>query len=582
MENVGSQPIYQMKIEARDQFVPMRDGARLAVDIYRPDSEGKFPALLSLAEHNKFLQGPEIWDACREQPAWAPLWSGPCEAGDTKFWTSRGYVHVIGNIRGFGHSDPGDPFTDGKNDTYDLIEWIAKQPWCDGNIGMLGISGFAVRQSEAAYSQAPHLKAIFNYDHGEISFRDAYPGGVLQTFWIHLLKYIVENANTYHWNPADEPLFVEAMNNPDYRMYPHILNIVEQKGQIIPRMFKDLLYPYEPEDQTEIEKKLQGINIPFYTGCGAYGYTYKTHLFGSHRRFQHCDSAPFKKFLFNGPAHLTRPWASFHDEILRWYDYWLKGIDTGITQEPRVKIWNMGANKWRYADEWPLPQTQWTKLYLESWERLTDEPLAEGSYQGMDEPDAFVQMPLKQTRTVQKLRYMTEPLPKDLEVTGPLSLHFWAEIDQDDTNWIIVIRDVGPDVSVQTAREGEFSRPNVPEREVTRGWLKASHRAIDESKSLPGQPYHYLTKSKQRKVVPGEINRYDVEIAPTSNVFLQNHRICVDITAMDAPTGVGGDVNVEYIPYHICSSKTVLHKVYRNQKYPSHLLIPVIPADEKK
>ena len=581
MENTGSLPVYKMKIEARDKLVPMRDGARLAVDIYRPDSEGRFPALLSLAEHNKFLQGPEVWEACSEQPAWAPLWTGPSEAGDTKFWTSRGYVHVIGNMRGFGNSDPGDPFVDGKDDTYDLIEWIAGQPWCDGNIGMIGISGFAVRQSEAAYSQPPHLKAIFNYDHGEISFRDVYPGGVLHTFCVHLLKYCVDHDMEYKWDPADEPLFIEAMNNPDYLMYPHIINIIERKGMIIPRMFKDLIYPYEPEDQEAIEKRVQGVKIPFYTGSGAYGYTYKTHLFGSHRRFQHNNSAPFKKFLFNGPAHLTRPWGSFHDEILRWYDYWLKGIDNGITEEPRVKIWNMGANKWRYADEWPLPQTKWIRLYLDSWERLRGEPLAEGSYQGLNNPDAFVQMPLNQTRTVQKLRYMTEPLSEDLEVTGPLSLHFWAEIDQDDTNWIIVIKDVGPDVSVQTAREGEFARPVVPEREVTRGWLKASHRAVDEEKSLPGQPYHYLTKSKQKKIIPGEINRYDVAIAPTSNVFLRNHRICVDITAMDAPTGVGGDVNVEYIPYHICSSKTVVHKVYRNQEYPSHLLIPVIPVGEE-
>ncbi len=90
----------------------------------------------------------------------------------------------------------------------------------------------------------------------------------------------------------------------------------------------------------------------------------------------------------------------------------------------------------------------------------------------------------------QKLRYMTDPLPEDIEATGPLSLHFWAAIDQEDTNWIIILKDVGPDVSVQTAREGEMERPKVFEREVTRGWLKASRKAIDEKKSLPGQPFH--------------------------------------------------------------------------------------------
>jgi predicted acyl esterase len=130
---------------------------------------------------------------------------------------------------------------------------------------------------------------------------------------------------------------------------------------------------------------------------------------------------------------------------------------------------------------------------------------------------------------------------------------------------------------VQTAREGEMERPAVFEREVTRGWLKASHKAIGEKKSLPGQPFHPYKRSTRKPIVPGEINRYDVEIAPTSNLFKRDHRICLEITSLDVPTGVAGDSAVEYIPYHICSSKTVVHKIYRCQKYPSHLLLPVIP-----
>lgn len=579
-KNKGSQPIYKMKVEAIDQMVPMRDGAHLAVDIYRPDAEGKFPALLSIAMHNKALQNPEINQSFSNQPAWAPLWAGVSEAGDTQFFTSRGYVHVIGNYRGFGKSGPGNFFVNGKYDLYDLIEWIAEQPWCDGNVGMVGISGFAKAQSFAAYTRPPHLKAIFNYDHGEISFRDTYPGGVLHTFWMHMGKFAIEHYAEPNWTPEEEALIDKALDNPDFKMYPHIYNALERKGQIFPGLIRDYMYPYEPEDQTAIEEEVNDIDIPFYTGTGAYAYTYKVHMNGAHRRFQHCTKAPFKKFLFTGPAHLPRPFNIYHDEILRWYDYWLKGIDTGIKEEPPVKIWNMGANKWRYADTWPLPQTQWTKLYLDSWERLRWEPFAESSGQSTKDPDAFAQMPLRLTRKVQKLRYVTEPLPEDVEVTGPLQLTFWAEIDQDDTNWIIIVKDLGPDVSVQTAREGEFERPEVPEREVTRGWLKASYRAVDESKSLPGQPHHYLTESKQQKVVPGEINRYDVAIAPTSNVFLKNHRICVDITSMDVPPGTAGDVLAEYIPYHICSSKTVLHKVYRDEEHPSHLLIPVIPKED--
>lgn len=575
-KNEPSQPVYGTKVEGTDIMVPMRDGIRVAIDIYRPDAEGRFPALLAFAYHNKFLQSPEVIEACSNQPAWAPLWSGPAEGGDTKFFTSRGYVHVIGNPRGFGHSDPGDPLAEGRTDAYDLIEWIAQQPWCDGQMGMIGISAFGMNQIIAAMTQPPHLKAIFPYDPSLFSFRDACPGGLIHTMFLHLMKFSVENPREVKLNSEEEALWEDAYNNPDYRMYPAIFNLLQRRGKLGLRFFRLLINPYEQENADQEEEELKKINIPLYTGSGWYAYTYKMHLFGASRYWQKCTHSPFKKLLFTGPAHLPRPWIAFHDEVLRWYDYWLKGIDTGLKDEPRVKIWVMGANHWRYSDDWPLKETRWTKLYLDSWERLRWEPFVPSSRDGIDAPDCFVQMPLTQTRAVQKLRYVTDPLPHDLEVTGPLSLHFWAEIDQEDTNWIIIIKDVGPDVSVQTAREGEMERPQVFEREITRGWLKASHRAMNEEKSLPGQPFHPLTRSAQKPVEPGKINKYDVHIAPTSNLFKKDHRICVEITSMDVPTGVAGDSAVEYIPYHICSSKTVVHKIYRCQAYASYLLLPVI------
>lgn len=573
----ASQPIYGTKVEGTNIMVPTRDGARLAVDIYRPEAEGRFPALLAFAGHNKFLQSPLVIEACNNQPAWAPLWCGPAEAGDSRFFSTRGYAHVIGNPRGYGRSDPGDPWVKGRTDAYDLIEWIAEQPWCDGNIGMVGISWFGMNQMIAAMTQPPHLKAIFPYDPTNISFRELCPGGVMHSFRFHLAKFSAENLETFSLTPEEEILLKEAYDNPDYRMYPHVMNVLEREGKLAHRFFKDLISCHEPENQEPQEEALKNIKVPFYTGSGWYGYTYKVHLFGAFRYWAKCGNTPFKKLLLNGPAHLPRPWIGFHDEVLRWYDYWLKGIDTGIRDEPRVKIWVMGANRWRHAEDWPLKETQWTKLYLDSWERLRWEPFTPSSRDGIDAPDCFAQMPLTQTRTVQKLRFMTDPLPEDLEVTGPLSLHFWAEIDQEDTNWIIILKDVGPDVSVQTARAGEMDRPNVPEREITRGWLKASHRAVDEKKSLPGRPFHPLTRSAQKAVVAGAIDRYDVEIAPTSNLFKRDHRICLEITALDIPSGVAGDSAIEYIPYHICSSKTVVHKIYRCQDYPSHLLLPIMP-----
>ena len=107
---------------------------------------------------------------------------------------------------------------------------------------------------------------------------------------------------------------------------------------------------------------------------------------------------------------------------------------------------------------------------------------------------------------------------------------------------------MGPDVSVQTARMGERELPkDLPERELTRGWLKASYRVTDPERSEPGRPWHYLTRDKIQRVIPGEINEYQIEILSTCNLFKAGHRICLEITSLDLAEGVAGETAVEYI-----------------------------------
>jgi predicted acyl esterase len=314
----------------------------------------------------------------------------------------------------------------------------------------------------------PALEAIFPYDAcgaygGIMGFRESHPGGVIQTMLYHigLFSTIHENRGV----PADLPpelesLWEKAMKNPDYMMYAHLYNILTQKGQRDAMMFYPLVFPFDTEENTiQTEEMFKKIKIPFYTGAGAYAYTYKMHWQGAQHWFLNVDGP--KKLIFTGPAHLERPYHEYHDEILRWHDYWLKGVDTGIMDEPPVKTWVMGANKWRYAADWPLPETEWTKYYLHSWERLKREAhLPAWQTYANAQPDAFVQMPPTQSSRIERLRYMTDPLPEDTLVIGPISLTLYASIDQDDTNWIVILKDVGPDVSVRAARPGERSVPD--------------------------------------------------------------------------------------------------------------------------
>ena len=240
-------------IEERDLIVTMRDGTRLAVDVYRPDEPGKYPVLYACALHNKDIQGPDIADILPPQPAHAPLWFGPIEAGDTRRFIANGYVHVIAQPRGsakseghYGHED---------TDHYDMIEWITQQPWSDGKVGMVGISGYAGEQWRAAAQGHPALKAIFPYDAcsaygGMFGFRDFNPGGVIHTF-----PYLLDVFSTVHESrdvpgelpPEQQALWREAMRNPDYKQYVNLYNILTQKGQRTFVMYLMMTQPWEAD-----------------------------------------------------------------------------------------------------------------------------------------------------------------------------------------------------------------------------------------------------------------------------------------------------------------------------------------------
>ena len=176
-------------------------------------------------------------------------------------------------MRGVAKSEDG-PASDW--DYYDLIEWIAAQPWCNGNVGMVGPSDFARRQIEAARQQPPHLKAIFPISPSAAYwFRDFHPGGVISIF-----LYLLDQLEVTHevlgrpepLPPEREKLWQAAMNNPDYRMYGHLYNIVTQRGQHTPRFFDFLISPFETEEEIKkTEEGFEKIKIPFYTGASLGG-----------------------------------------------------------------------------------------------------------------------------------------------------------------------------------------------------------------------------------------------------------------------------------------------------------------------
>ena len=152
-----------------------------------------------------------------------------------------------------------------------------------------------------------------------------------------------------------------------------------------------------------------------------------------------------------------------------------------------------------------------------------------------------------------------------MEITGPIALCLYASIDQMDTNWIVALAEVAPD-----SRELEFSR----------GFLKASHRALDENRSSPWLPYHPHLESDP--VVPGKVYEYAIELSPTSIVLKACYRLKLSITSLDHALSPGQQLilGTGHMPWHLCSSKTTVHKIYHDSGRPSHILLPIIPLNK--
>jgi len=555
-----SQPQYGIKVD-RDIYVTMRDGVRIAVNVFRPDAQGKFPALLAMSGYGK----EEMELLLPPQPLnKSAVWDCNIEAGDFNDIVPRGYVHIIGDVRGTGRSEGQFPGPEGK-DNYELIEWAAAQPWCNGNVGMIGYSYFSMTQMKTAIEQPPHLKCLAVSHVLNDFYRDlSYHGGVLSLMgygvWYgrhgtsgfapnNAVSMMQKNLPSKEFEERRQ----ELLNHPDIKHYPNLYHLLlyPQKS---PWFFDSLMNPYDGPSYREasIYPYYDKIKIP-------------VHVIGkvAHEDMGYWDvyegvKTPKKLFVKpNGPEE--RPWREDLEVLIRWYDHWLKGNDTGMMNEPAIKYFVMGENKFHYTEQWPLPETQWVKCYLRRWEGLSFEPELH-----QEEPDGFFQQPLHVSNKRDSVIYQSPVLDEDLRVIGPAAVNFFASIDQDDTNWIVKLFDVAP---------------NGVETRVAKGFLKASHRAVDPAKSKPYAPYHPHTRESSKPIEPLAINEYNVSLGMILNVFKEGHQIKFTLESMESPRDA--ELQIHYHPI-LNHSKSILHKIYHDKQHPSHLLLPVILGKREK
>jgi predicted acyl esterase len=534
----------------RDITIQMSDGVRMTVDVVRPDGAGKFPALISMAAFNKDIQTDRVWPAAGRSRRIRGTPDAAIEAGPWDYFVPRGYVHIIGSVRGTGKSEGAFDFMGPREvmDTCEVIEWAARQPWCNSHVGMLGIGDAAVHHLLAGMRHPPHLKAIAPIGAFWDNYREFWwPGGILSVGFLRWLISLTNfdvhtQENSLREEMGEkayrkaircaledcdvraEPSLVEALRNPDLPTNAGVIDV----------LLRPTWGRYWEEravlDPSQIE-------VPTYLG-GA-----------SHRPaalYRWPDLKVPKKLVTTPPPYVDRPYTQFSLEVLRWYDYWLKGIDTGIMDEPNVRLFVRGANEWLTADDFPVPGTRFIPFALHENHSLSEiEPWPETASSSYD------------TRPSHRgfLKYYSAPLLENTEIAGPIVLKLYASCRGTDMDFFVGLWDVDP--------EG---------REVclNRGWLKASHRELDLKRSKPWWPVH--THRTPQPLVPGQVYSFDIDIYATANLFKAGHRIMLKISSADDEPENLGEVKMN----HLLSQTSNIVTIYHEERYPSYLLLPVI------
>ena len=540
-----SEPRHRMRRDD-DVAVTMRDGANLLADVYRPDDDQRFPALVSASPYPRQIQD-----------LGAPM--GFIEAGASDFFVPRGYVHVVANVRGTGGSDGTFGFFDRqeRQDMHDLVEWTAAQPWCDGNVGMIGISYFAMSQLEAAVERPDHLKAIFPLAVSPDLFEAARHHGLLCASFVSPFLTMIGIA-AGHGDAFYRGHLLDAVRH--VLALPHIHEkFATMNGEASLTLMKEAMkLHYEPHpwddlweavavdhqrrddwwDERNLLPLLDQVDIPVYLGCD--WQNVPLHLPGTFSTLDALSGSPDVRVGMLGEFGLTWPWESLHIEALAWYDHWLKGADTGILDGPPIRYWLPGADEWRTATEWPPAESAAIELALRADGVLGSDEGEAGSRSYVCTGPGLDHRAPRTTDPPSALTWDTEPLDVDLDVVGNLELRLSARATAIDTAWIVLLLDIAPDGTAET---------------ITQGWLQASLRTVDRDASAMGSP---TLDCRTPSALPlDEVVEYRVPLVPNARRFTARHRIRVIVCSDDQADEVPVIMGFRHAPAGTTSRNTI-------------------------
>jgi hypothetical protein len=475
------------------------------------------------------------------------------ESGDPSYFVRRGYVHAVVNLRGSGESEGFFQFTGPVDvqDAAEVIAWLAEQPWSTGKVGTFGVSYFAKMAKAVAAIGPPALKTIFAPYSANDWYRGIwYHGGILSArflwHWRHSpykLKFqslVRESQGEQAWREGldrirdDEELWLtpgvqEALGNTDYPPNQLYLDL----------LMNPLDGPFWQERNVDEEPG----NIPAFLGAcwGNYG----VHLEGIWRA--HDAWRGQKKLVIGPPVYLDRPLYQLQSEALRWFDQFLKDNDCGVLEDPPIRAFMMGTGAYETPSEWPPEDARWTTFYLHDGGILSEHELWPG-----ETADTIDESPFEQG----EVTYMTPPIVEPTDILGPSVLTLYLE-------------STGPEALVFVTLLHIDSAGN--ETRLTRGWLRASQRAVKEDSPI-WAPYQLHTK--REPLEPGNIYELKIPIVPTGRHFGVGERLAVRIKGSDneAPS-----TSLEGLAHqHLRLPRAHRLIVHHSTDYPSHLDVPII------
>jgi len=561
----------------RDLPISMDDGLVLRADVYRPDITAPVPVIMTHGPYGKGVKWQEhyklMWDwLAAEHPDMLPgstrsflTW----ETVDPEIWVPWGYAVVRVDSRGAGRS-PGylDIFSPRETlDYYHSIEWAGTRPWSNGKVGLNGISYYAINQWHVATLQPPHLTAMVAWEGAADMYREWYRhGGILSNkfmeAWFPRQVLAVQHGNSKA--PRDHWLNESSTGPAELSEEALAANYCDTLANARAREMDDGWYRSRSPDWSKVI-------TPFLSAASWAG-------FGLHPRgnFEAFTQAAARQKWLDGHPGRHEEWfyLKYGMELQRrFFDHFLKGAENGWDKEPRVwlNLRRPFKNEFelRKENEWPLEGTQWTKLFLDAQSASLDwrAPAAEGraSFAAMGEG----------------IRWMSPPLDRDTELTGPMALKLYLSSSTIDADLFVTVMAFAPD-----GREVAFQGTVDPKTPLAQGWLRASHRKLDAAKSLPYRPYH--AHDDKWPLRPGQVYEVDVEIWPMNIVLPAGYRIAVNIAGKDFERP-GGDANPAFRsrgagpwlhddphdrPADIFGGETTLHTGSGREAY---LLLPVIP-----